>query len=808
MTLVPCDFCGLPVALAGNWTAERNPQPVYCCFGCEFAAEVTQSGGREGANRILLLRIGLAAFCTMNVLAFTMVLWSHDVYPGTSDVRAAVLDDVLRYLGLLFSLPVWFVLGQPLLLSAIGNLRRGIPATDFLVCLGVLAAYGFSMVSTWRGSGAVYYEVACVILVLITLGRWLESQGKLQASSALDELERLLPEVVRVLRETGEVSIPVSEVRIGDRLLIHAGECISVDGTIASGCAHVDERLLTGESWPIEKQQGDPVRAGAFSLDGHLELTATSSAADGSLGRLVRGLHDARRERGRYERLAERATSWFLPAIMLIALGTVVWHGWFFGLETGVMTGLSVLLIACPCALGLATPLAAWTAFSHAARHQVLFRSGEALERLASIKILAWDKTGTLTTSKPSVEFTVWNSGGDQGTLLSAFVGLAENSNHPFSKALVHSFGGQTPSNQEFHTIREHPGRGLVGQLSDGTAICLGSPRFAEDLKLSWSPRLRATRKQLESEGRPIVIGGCAGAVESLFVIAETLRPGAAQTVQHLQRLGLGQVMLTGDQQLRAERLARLLFEPEAPKISTSLTVSPRGWPHGFQVISGLLPDQKVIEIQQLRQKYGVVAMVGDGVNDAPALTAADVGISLRSGADISRDAAAVCLFGDDISRLPWAIEYARFTVRIIRQNLGWAFGYNTIGVTLASMGYLNPSLAAALMVGSSVFVIANSCRLHLETPELTVSTTESSQTTNLAEISSVANSVTKPVSASIDLSGQQNHLPAESPKVDNKNRTSPIDPDHGWKEMSRLERSQCSADATTTPASRMKPLA
>lgn len=727
MTAEPCHFCGLPVSAVRGGIAERNPQSVYCCFGCEFAAEVTRAAGNEGQHRALLLRIGLAAFCTMNVLAFTMVLWAHDVYPSTVDARAVVLDGVLRYLGLLFSLPVWFVLGQPLLTSALGNLRRGIASTDFLVCLGVLAAYGFSIVSTWRGSGAVYYEVACVILVLITLGRWFEAQGKLHAGAALDELERLVPDTVCVHRNGSGVLVPIAEVQAGDCLRIQAGECISVDGIISEGCAHLDERLLTGESWPVEKRRGDAVRAGAFALDGHLDVIATSTTEDGSLGRLVRGLRDARRSGGKYERLAERVTNCFLPAIIGIALVTVGWHGWHTGWEHGIMTGLSVLLIACPCALGLATPLAAWTAFSHAARHQVLFRSGEALERLAGIRAIAWDKTGTLTSSEPVISQMVWGTDVGQQEFLSGLVGLAQKSKHPFSRAVVNSLGRHGRAASVVSDVREQPGRGIVGQLATGDILSLGNHRLATELHLTWSPRLLAAWKQIEAAGQPAIIGGCGGVVRCLLIIQESLRPGAADVVYQLQSMGIQQQMLTGDLPQRAAQVVQELFAtriynghdlPEAishPKAAAE-----------FDARAELTPDQKVESVKGLRRKYGSVAMVGDGVNDAPALTAADVGVSLRSGTDISRDSSAVCLFGDDIRRLPWALEYARFTVRIIQQNLFWAFAYNAVGVSVAAAGYLNPSVAAVLMVGSSLFVIANTWRLSRETPTTAEASRES----------------------------------------------------------------------------------
>ncbi len=716
MSIAQCEFCGLPVSAARGVVAERNPQPVFCCFGCEFASEVTRSSGAEGASRVLLLKIGFAAFCTMNVLAFTMVLWSHDVYPGTDDLRAAVLDDVLRYLGLLFSLPVWLILGQPLLLSAISSLRRGIPATDALVCLGVIAAYGFSIISTWRGAGAVYYEVACVVLVLITLGRWLESQGKLHATSALDDLGRLLPETVRVRTGETELSMPLDEVRIGDRILLNPGDCIGVDGVITTGRAHVDQRLLTGESCPVEMRAGDSVRAGAFNLDGHLELRATSTAADGSLGRLVRSLREARQRRGTYERLAENMAMWFLPLIVAVSFAAAGWHGWYSGIETGVMTGLAVLLIACPCALGLATPLAVWTAFACAVRHQVLFRSGEAIERLAGIKALAWDKTGTLTTSEPSVETVIWSLDPAPFDFQSHLLALAARSNHPFSHALVQSWGRFPGRAAETLEVNEYPGRGMVGQCPNGKLFCLGSQQLVDDLGFTWPAELRASWQQLIADCKSVIIGAGDGVVQCVIVIAETLRPGAADTIYQLQILGIHQQLLTGDQAPRAARLVEQVFATRR-LAGRPQSLNPRNSYRqllgSFTFLAQLSPSQKAAAVNSLRTEYGPVAMVGDGVNDALALTESDVGISLRSGTDISRDSAAVCLFGEDLRRVPWAIEYAQLTVRIIRQNLAWAFGYNTVGVALAATGYLNPSLAAFLMVGSSAVVIANTWRLH-----------------------------------------------------------------------------------------------
>lgn len=722
---VSCNFCGLPVTAAAVPAADGPTSPVYCCFGCEFAAEVTQSNGRDGASRALLIRIALAAFCSMNVLAFTMVLWSHDVYGSASDQRALVLDGLLRYLGLMFSLPVWFLLGQPLLVSAVGRSRRGIPATDLLVCLGVLAAYGFSVVSTVRSAGPVYYEVACIVLLFITLGRWLEAQGKLQATAALDELEKLLPEVVSVQRGEAVIPTPLTAVCPGDRLAIRPGDCISVDGVIQSGTAHIDERLLTGESWPVARRPGDTVRAGAYNIDGQLSVLAMSTAVEGSLGRIVQGLRAARQQEGYYERLAERVTVWFLPLTIIVAIGATGWHGWHFGWQSGVMSGLAVLLIACPCALGLATPLAAWTAFSHAARHQVLFRNGEALERLAEVQAVAWDKTGTLTTPEPKVSSIIWSTAADRELRMSQFTELATHSRHPFSRALAGSSGRVKSTSilpaptTDFIEIHELPGRGMVARSLAGEQVCVGNQQLMDEYKLTWEPRLCSAWKQLRTAGKSVVFGGSGGTVDCLFVIAETLRPGAADVAYQLQMMGIQQQVLTGDQAPRTAKLLEELFASRARR--TAKAIDPAAHPiltGTFTYLAELRPEQKVEAVHRLQAKYGPVAMVGDGVNDALALTVAHVGVAMRSGADISRDSAAVCLFGDDIRRLPWAIDYARFTVKIIKQNLWWAFGYNTVGILIAASGYLNPSFAAVLMAGSSLFVMANTWRLSRRSPQ------------------------------------------------------------------------------------------
>ncbi len=713
-----CDYCGLPVS---GWMSSDDTEPQYCCYGCRFAAEVTQSKGEEGANRTLLLKLGAATFCTMNVVAFTMALWSQDFFPVDSPDRlAAPLESLFRYLGLIFSLPVLLLLGQPLLENAISDLRRGIAASDLLVCVGVLAAYGFSAVSVARGHGAVYFEVGCVVLVLITLGRWFEAHGKQQATSALSELEKLLPETARVVRGDVELQLPLADLRIGDIVRILPGERIPADGAITHGTSHVDQQLLTGESWPVVKQSNDQALAGSLALDGELRICVSADAAQGALSRLLTALREARTARGGYQRLADRIASGFLPAVSLVAILAGSWHAWQFGLERGVMTGLSVALIACPCALGLATPLAVWTALGTAARRQVLFRSGEALERLASVAVIAWDKTGTITRGDASVVDLVTDPLSSEDEVVSKASAIAHSSTHPFSRAII-SYASD-PSCEIAGEVRQIAGRGLLMSTPAGDTICLGNARWMHEQQYEFSQAMQIALNDGLQSGLAVALVGWESRVRGLFLFEEQLRPEAVSVIGEFHERGFEQQLLTGDHFRRAERLVEQITsgvtETQAPLHSAK--------PFRLRYSAELLPDDKVHEVRRLRSRVGPVAMVGDGVNDAPALTASDVGITMRSGTDVSRDVAGVCLLNNDLSRLPWAMAFSRRAVTVIRQNLFWAFAYNTAGVALACTGYLNPTLAAVIMGGSSLFVITNSLRLTRfgETAGLSSSTT------------------------------------------------------------------------------------
>ncbi|MGE5193393.1 MAG: heavy metal translocating P-type ATPase [Deltaproteobacteria bacterium] len=694
-----CDFCGLP--LAGSlWTTPEacGSQPgaaQYCCFGCRFAAAVTRERGETGAIRWTMTRLGLSIFLSMNVMAFTMALWTGDVYGSDGGgTLAASLFGLFRYLCLVLSLPVLILLGGPILENAWQALRRGALSTDLLLLSGVVAAFVYSAISVVRDQGPIYFEVACVILVMVTLGRWFEAAGRLRAGAALDELQRLLPETVRRIRDGAEASVATAELAVGDQIRVLPGERFPVDGRLVRGMAAVDEQILTGESRPVTRRHGDTVSAGTLNLDGDVLVETSLPPGAGTLPRLIELVRRAREAKGRYQVLADRLSALVFPIVTAIALAAFAWHWRASGLEQGLLAGLAVVLVACPCALGLATPLAVWAALGAAARRQVLFRSGEALERLAEIRALRFDKTGTLTTGNVRVADFITATGDDSASrtaTLQAAAGLAASSLHPFSRAIL-AFAGPSCAADRAADVRLFSGRGISGRIDgESDPACLGSRSFMNESGLTLPDLLKDDLERGENAGRSVTYLGWNGQVRGAFVFEEDLRDSAPATLTWLQKQGYDVAVLTGDRRLRAERLADELHVP---------------------VVAELLPEQKLAAIREVRERVGPVAMVGDGINDAPALAASDVGIALGCGTDVSRDSAAVCLLGNDLTRLTWAIEFSRHAVRVLRRNLIWAFAYNTVGIALAATGRLNPALAALLMVVSSALVIRRSLSL------------------------------------------------------------------------------------------------
>jgi heavy metal translocating P-type ATPase len=699
-----CDYCGLPLpgrayeehpkAVSSTASDEIAPTKEYCCIGCSFAARITSESGDAGEERMAMTKLGLAVFFAMSVMVFSLLLWSQgdsSVGEASDERLASLFYSIARYLSLLFSIPVIFLLGAPVLENAVGNVLRGRLSTDLLLAVGVAASFGYSAYHVFLGEGHVYFEVACAILVAVTLGKWLEAHCKRQMTESLSALAKLLPKRVQVLNAEGGVrEVELSEIAVGDCLRILAGERIAVDGLIQSGQTLVDEQVITGESEPVSKNVHDRVLAGGLCLDGEIVVRATAAGGEGAIQRIVNAVTAAAQTRSKPQILAESITAWFLPTVILIASMTFAFHWQTGGAYAGLANALCVVLIACPCALGLATPLAIWAGIGRASREQILVREGDALLQLADLRAVAFDKTGTLTSGASLADYELFPCALSEAEVVSIARRLAESSKHLYSQSIAARFDDATPIDLQF--VRVVMGRGVAAILPErDERVLLGSVRFLHESGCNFSDRLRRSIEFSEASGRGISLLAVGDEVVALFQFHERLRDDAVDAISALRDRGIEVVLLSGDHRRRVEAVANRL---------------------GIACRAELLPEEKLSVLREMRKTHGKLAMVGDGVNDAPALAAADVGIAMGCGADVSRDAAAVCLLGNQLMRIPQAIELGRLTRQTVRWNLIWTFGYNVVGISLAVTGRLHPAVAAGAMIVSSLMVVIQSLRL------------------------------------------------------------------------------------------------
>ncbi|RQU13561.1 Cu(2+)-exporting ATPase [Burkholderia cenocepacia] len=575
---------------------------------------------------------------------------------------------------------------------------------DLLVALGTSAAYGLSLWMLLRDPahpGHLYFEASAVIVTLVRFGKWLESRAKRQTTEAIRALNALRPDRARVVEHGVERDVPLSQVRVGTHVGIRPGERVPVDGRIVSGRSHIDESLITGESLPVPKDDGDAVTAGSINGEGALVVETTAIGAETTLARIIRLVESAQAEKAPIQRLVDRVSEVFVPAILGIAVLTLV--GWLIagaGMETAILNAVAVLVIACPCALGLATPAAIMAGTGVAARHGVLIKDAQALELAQRTTVIAFDKTGTLTEGKPSV--TAFDAVGvPRAEALALAAAVQRQSDHPLARAVVaaHDAGvaahGGAAEPVVATQARAVAGRGVEAHVR-GQRLALGSTRWRDELGIAVPLALDARAAELERAGNTIswlMRADAPRAVLALIAFGDTVKPGARDAIAALSARGVASALVTGDNRGSAAAVAATLGIGE--------------------VHAQVLPDDKARVVAELKRTHGgIVAMVGDGINDAPALAAADVGIAMATGTDVAMHTAGITLMRGDPALVADAIDISKRTYRKIQQNLFWAFVYNLVGVPLAALGLLNPVIAGAAMAFSSVSVVTNALLL------------------------------------------------------------------------------------------------
>jgi heavy metal translocating P-type ATPase len=672
-----CAHCGLPLPRRPVHVVLDGRSEACCCSGCVLALTVTRARGDAGAASAILVRLGLAVFFAMNVMMVTMPTYAAAVYGGAS--ADGPLFAVLRLLGVLLATPVLLLLGGPVVAGAIANRAAGF-GVDALVALGTAAAYGLSAASVLRGGSESYVDTACMLLVLVTLGRYLEAQAKARAGAIVRGA--LGPEAL-VARRVGtdgiHEEIAVSALAPGDRLVVGPGGTFPTDGIVEHGVGGVDESMLTGEPGPRLRQPGDTVAGGTCSIDGRFVVRAVAPHAESAAARLATMLQAALAERTAVERIADRAAAVLGPLTVAIALGAGAWWAIHGGPGRGVMVALAVLVVACPCALGIATPAAIWTAISAAATRGVIVRGAPVLERLARVRRVLFDKTGTLTDPGPRLEAveTLPDAGLPAAEILRFAAALEAEANHPLAQAIARAAGSDPARAPRVDALRVLPGLGVTGRVG-GHAVGVGSGRWAKDQGFHAGPDDGVTWVAID------------GRAAARLRLGETVEASAGRALRALRADGYAVGLITGA--ARADAVVPRLVAPG-------------------EAACGLLPGDKLAYVRRARQD-AVVAMVGDGLNDAPALAAADVGIAVGRATDLARIAADVVLLGRSVDAVPWLLRHARRTLRIARQNLVWAFAYNMVALAMAAAGMLTPVLAATAMLASSATVIANSRRL------------------------------------------------------------------------------------------------
>lgn len=597
------------------------------------------------------------------------------------------------YLQFVLATPVQFVAGWPFYRGAYLALKNGGANMDVLVALGTSAAYFFSIANILRGEPDLYFETSAILITLIILGKLLEAVAKGRTSEAIKSLMGLQAKTARVVRDGNEVDIPITEVRRGDQIVVRPGEKIPVDGIVVSGMSTIDESMLTGESLPVDKTIGDEVVGATINKYGTFRFEATKVGKDTMLAQIIKIVETAQGSKAPIQRVADVISGYFVPAVLLIASGTFL--AWYFHFDPGnlsraVIHFTAVLVIACPCALGLATPTSIMVGTGKGAEKGILIKGAEYLENAHKLTTIVLDKTGTITQGQPVVTEIIPLAGCTREELLAIAMTAEKNSEHPLGQAIVkygqeEGLGGSAP--ESFAAV---PGQGIKAVIA-GREVLVGTRKLLQEHSISFAAAV-PQMEILERQGKTVMLVVESGLLTGMIAVADTVKEHSAQAIRELQALGLEVWMLTGDNERAAQAIAA----------EVGIT----------QVMAEVLPQNKAAKVAELKQLGQVVGMVGDGINDAPALATADVGFAIGTGADVAIAAADITLMRGDLRGVVAAIKLSQATMTNIKQNLFWALVYNALGIPVAASGFLSPVLAGAAMAFSSVSVVTNALRL------------------------------------------------------------------------------------------------
>ena len=670
-----CALCGLPARVAGN----AVPEEIFCCHACRLAARIIGSQNQgEGEQAWDLLRLSLGSLLAMNVMMISLLFYAGQVEPHTAPVLRCIL------LGL--AGPALLILLYPLVTGGVRDMAAKRTSLDLLIAGGSITAFTVSAVNVLRGAGELYFDTATMLPVLVTFGRVIEAGAKKRAADLLRDLETLLPATALRITPQGSEEVALDLLRVGDLVRVRPGERVAVDGVIREGCTVMEEASFTGELLPRQRGPGEPVFAGAVNGAASIVVTANRTGRQVLLHRIVAMVADAWRVPSHAERFAERAARLFIPVVLVVAAGSVVVWSVQGDYVQGWLSALAVLVVACPCTIGIATPLATSLAISRAARAGILVRGGDVMERLGRTCLVFFDKTGTITTSLPQVQEVVsLDPEVEVDEVLGRLAALETASEHSLARAVAAEALRRGVAAGSVRDVAICPGLGLTGLVD-----WQGNARVVTAGRINYTAPLG--EQAAEEEGNTIHVAW-GGKNRGRVILSEAVRSDAVQTIQALHRQGIATVLLSGD--------GRAATAAIAGKLGIGRIEAPR------------MPEEKLKAIMAGRGAGRTVAMVGDGINDAPALAAADTGIAMGGSLEFVRRSGNVVILSERLLHVPWLIALSRQTGRIVRQNFAWSFTYNLVAIGAAAAGYLHPLLAALAMAASSISVLGNSMRLN-----------------------------------------------------------------------------------------------